>query len=526
MKSFMSYVAVAVFSALAGAAVTVGTPGFSKTTSSAQSAAKATDKDAVKVEFYVMSQCPFGVQVENGVKDALDKLGNKVDFQLDFIGNKGADGTFTSLHGPNEVAGDIAQLCVKKYAPAKLMDVVTCQNKDVQSVATNWDSCGKDAKIDTAKVKSCIDGDEGKTLLTESFARATARGAQGSPTIFIAGKSYEGRRGSRDFLKAICDGFSGTKPEACTSIPESPKVAVTVISDKRCADCNTQGLVDTLRGRIGNPVITELDYSDPQAKQLLTDTGLTMVPAVLFDDSVKADKESMESLGRWMKERGKFQSLEVGGQFTPACADEGGCKLAQCKGTIGCRAESPAKLELFVMSQCPFGVQALNSMQEVLANVKGVDFSVNYIASGTAAGGFQSLHGPAEVDENIRELCAIKYYGKGHKYMDYILCRNKEIRSTNWQQCATGGIDANVISKCASSDMGKKLLEENIKIGNAIGISGSPTWVSNGRYKFSGLDAQTIKTNLCQKNPNLQGCDKTLTGSSQGGVANGAACGN
>ena len=62
---------------------------------------------AVKAEFYVMSQCPYGVQAVNGVKDAIDKLGADVDFQIDFIGNATPDGNMSSMHGPTEVTGDI-----------------------------------------------------------------------------------------------------------------------------------------------------------------------------------------------------------------------------------------------------------------------------------------------------------------------------------------------------------------------------------------------------------------------------------
>jgi hypothetical protein len=163
-------------------------------------------------------------------------------------------------------------------------------------------------------------------------------------------------------------------------------------------------------------------------------------------------------------------------------------------------------------------------MQEVLANFKGnIDFKVNYIANGSAAGGFQSLHGQAEVDEDIRELCVIKNYSKNAKFMDYVLCRNKDIRSGEWEKCATNGIDAKLIKTCSSGDEGKKLLEESLKVSNALAIGASPTWIANGKYKFSGIDAQSIKNNLCSHNPKLAGCDKTLSantnGTPQGGCA-------
>ena len=62
-----------------------------------------------KLEFFVMSKCPYGVQVETAVAPVLQQLGDNVDFHIAFIGDKQGD-ELTSMHGPTEVAGDIAQL--------------------------------------------------------------------------------------------------------------------------------------------------------------------------------------------------------------------------------------------------------------------------------------------------------------------------------------------------------------------------------------------------------------------------------
>ncbi|MEM4398034.1 MAG: hypothetical protein QW757_05425, partial [Candidatus Woesearchaeota archaeon] len=58
-----------------------------------------------KLDFYVMSQCPYGVQVENAIKPVLDKLGDAVDFSVNFIATDLGNGNFQSLHGNNEVLG-------------------------------------------------------------------------------------------------------------------------------------------------------------------------------------------------------------------------------------------------------------------------------------------------------------------------------------------------------------------------------------------------------------------------------------
>lgn len=490
------------------------------------SAALKKNPDAVKVEFFVMSQCPFGTQVVDAVKEVVDKMGPDMDFTMDFIGNTGANGELTSMHGENEVKGDIVQLCAIKYAPANYLDMVTCQNKNAREVATNWEKCATDAKLPVEKIKACFDGQEGKDLLKASFARAQEKKASGSPTIFVAGKPYTGRRGTTDFFRAVCAEHKDPKPAACQSIPEPAKVNVTVLSDKRCTDCNTDRYVNMLKFRLANPVIKTLDYNEEDGKKLYGELNAANLPVILFDASLDADKEASSMFGRHLKPMGSFRSLDVGAAWNPTCMNDGGCELEQCKNTLACRKEVPGKLEVFVMSQCPYGVRALNAMEEVLKNFdKKIAFEVHFIANGDAKNGFSALHGPPEVDENIRELCAIKLYGKNYKFMDYVLCRNKDIRSDKWQACTGGstGIDTKKMEKCIETE-GKQLLENDIKVANSLGIGASPTWIANGKNKFSGIDAETIKRNLCQFNSGLKGCDKTLSGPAQGAPVQGG-CG-
>jgi len=492
---------------------------------SASLAGAPKNSGAVKVEFYVMSQCPYGVQAVNGVKEALDKLGPDVDFTMDFIGQTDASGNLSSMHGEAEVKGDIAQLCAAKYAPGKYMDMIACQNKNPREVATNWESCARSAGLPVDSIKTCVNGQEGKDLLKASFARSEAKGATGSPTIYVAGKEYEGRRSPNDFLRAICNAHQGpTKPAACSSIPEQATVNVWLISDKRCTDCETDRLAGAIRSRIAKPNLKELDYGDAEGKKLYEEVGGGNLPILLFDSTLDGDSEAKEMVAEGLQPAGKYRKLSMDGSWNPRCADDGGCKLPECTNTFACRKETPNTLEVFVMSQCPYGVMALNSMKEVLANFKNkIDFRVHFIAQGSASSGFQSLHGPAEVDENIRELCAIKVYSTGYKFMDYILCRNKNIRDTNWESCATGSISSAAIKKCVDSE-GKKLLETDIAIGNALGIGASPTWLVNGKYKFQGVDAETIRKNFCEHNAGVAGCNATLSGPS-GQLPAGGGCG-
>ena len=84
-----------------------------------------------------------------------------------------------------------------------------------------------------------------------------------------------------------------------------------------------------------------------------------------------------------------------------------------------------------------------------------------------------------------------------------------------------GGVGVAVWLNEVETEEGKKYLEENLKVANSLAIGSSPTWLANSKYKFAGIDAQTIKTNLCAHNPTLKGCDKTLSANTQGVPAGG-----
>jgi glutaredoxin len=512
-------------------AIQVRTGGGIKADSSGSTAGAArptkVNPGAVKVEFYVMSQCPYGVQAVNGVKDAIDKLGADVDFSIDFIGNATPDGNLSSMHGPNEVTGDIVQLCAMKYAPAKYLNMIACQNKTYREVATNWEACATEAGAPVDKLRTCISGAEGKKLLSDSFQRSQQRGATGSPTIYVGGKQYSGQRKANDFLRGICAEYKGNKPAVCGAIPESPKVNVTILTDKRCTECQADRYQGMLKSRVGNPVIKTVDYSDPEGQKLYADTKPGNLPVLIFDSSLDGDKDALESFNRGLKVAGPWKVAPLGGEWNPVCMGEGGCDKDECKNSISCRKESPNKIEVFVMSQCPFGVKALNAMEEVIKNFKGTkfEFQAHYIGNGDAKSGLSSMHGQGEVDEDLREVCAQKHYAKDFKWMDYVLCRNKDIRGTNWQDCAKGDIKADVIKKCAESDEGKGLLEAEFKLAASMGIGASPTWLANNKFKFSGLDAESVRKNLCDHNKDLKGCENKLSGQAAGAPVQGG-CGN
>jgi protein-disulfide isomerase len=491
----------------------------------------AEPKEKVEFAMHVMSQCPFGVQVENGFAPVLAKLGKAVDFRIYFIGDEPTPGQLTSMHGDNEVKGDLQHVCAMKHAPNNYMDLILCQNKNMRDIPNNFDACATEAKVDGAKIKACAEGDEGKALLSASFKVSKDKGARGSPTLFLAGAKYEGGRTENDFIRAICGKFTTAKPEVCKNIPEPKKIPLTVLSDARCKDCFPDRILGQLKNMFPGLEAKTVDYGTPEGKALydgLKDKGAKLLPAFLFAPIVTEDP-GFQQVQRFVADAGEYKLLQIGAKFDPTAElcdntidDDGNgqadCADAACKGKIVCRETKANQLDVFVMSQCPFGVKALNAMKEVLDAFKDdpIVFNVNFIADELPDGSFKALHGQPEVDENIRELCAIKYYPKAYKYMDYVLCRNGDIRSTEWQKCAVGGIDAKVIEKCFTGGEGKKLHSENIKLAKDLGIGASPTWLANNKNQFSGVAAEQVKKNFCAYNATLKGCAKTLSGDAKG----------
>ncbi|MCA9672147.1 MAG: hypothetical protein KC503_41415 [Myxococcales bacterium] len=527
----MKAIAVVLCSALLVVAAGCAKPCNCKCDTKTAIAAKRTVAGAsekVALQMYVMSKCPFAVEAERAIKNAIAALGqDRVELRLDYIVDRKVSGEFEALHGPSEVKGNIVQLCVQQHAPAKLLDFIDCQNGDPKGIPANWERCASVTKLDVARIKTCYEGAEGKSLLAASMKRAQSAGATGSPTILLGGSAYEGGRGVRDFMRAMCGRYLQSKrPSACNNIPEPVEVRMIALTDKRCGKgCAVDGLVANLRARFFPKLaVKTLDYGSAEGKKLFAALGIKHLPALTFDSSVtKAEKFAL--LKRWMSKHGDRYMLAFPARFDPTAEicnnkkDDTGnglvdCADPTCKQTKICRTEIKGKLDVFVMSQCPYGAQALLAMDEVLKNFKGkIKLDVHYIASKKKDGSFDALHGPSEVAENIRQLCAKKHYGKRDRYLSYVWCRAKDYRSNDWKKCATGKIKAKVIERCAKK-LGDKLQGSDADLASVLQIDASPTFLANNRYTFSGITAEQIKQGICKRNPKLAGCKNKLSNNS------------
>ena len=159
-------------------------------------------------------------------------------------------------------------------------------------------------------------------------------------------------------------------------------------------------------------------------------------------------------------------------------------------------------LELFVMSYCPFGVQA---EEKVIPIVKkfgdAIDFKLQFIAqekeetSAQDITPFTSLHGYPEVAENIRQLLIAKEYPD--RYLDYILCRGKKL-DKSWEGCAQKlGIDVARIQALFDTSEAAQLFRKNIARAAELGVKASPTILVDN-HKFGANQLLRASGTPCQ----------------------------
>lgn len=186
------------------------------------------------------------------------------------------------------------------------------------------------------------------------------------------------------------------------------------------------------------------------------------------------------------------------------------------------------QVDLFVMSFCPFGNKAEDTMKPVYELLKGkVDFNFRYIVS-SSGDKIQSLHGEKEVVQNEREACVLKLAGKD-KWMNFVTYVNAKCGTDGacWEAGARSlGINTAQVNACVKSD-GVALMKADEQISSAAGANGSPTMLINGtetRVVYQYGNSEGYKQAICGAfNVAPEECSKALasnTATAQGGSCN------
>jgi hypothetical protein len=207
---------------------------------------------------------------------------------------------------------------------------------------------------------------------------------------------------------------------------------------------------------------------------------------------------------------GKYLILPGGGlvDMTQTIPQTNASQQQQQQPTETPKTDKPT-VQLFVMAFCPYGIQAEQAMNPV-ADLLGskADIQVRFIASvgGTTPDTVQSLHGAVEAQEDLRQVCIMKYYDQ-KTYWKYMMaidatCSGQRTNTTVYDACwksavKNASIDATKIDTCSKAAEGVNLLKADDELATSKGVSGSPTLIINGVTYNGDRTPDAYKTGIC-----------------------------
>lgn len=157
-------------------------------------------------------------------------------------------------------------------------------------------------------------------------------------------------------------------------------------------------------------------------------------------------------------------------------------------------------VQLFVMSFCPYGIQAEKAMKPVVdlfgSKVTIVPHFIVSVDGDTVA----SLHGDVEVQEDMRQACILQEYGNA-KFWEYVYAFDNTCTSstaaTCWKTIAVQvSIDTTKIESCVATN-GVSLMKTEADLAVSLGVSGSPTLIINGINYNGARTPDAFKTGIC-----------------------------
>ena len=180
------------------------------------------------------------------------------------------------------------------------------------------------------------------------------------------------------------------------------------------------------------------------------------------------------------------------------------------------------KVELFIMSYCPYGTQIEKGILPV-ATLLGdkIDFEIKFVS--------YAMHGEKEVTENLRQYCIETE--QGDKFLGYLKCF---LDASDSAACLkTSGVNTVKMDACTKKTDTQYNIMKNFNdqstwlsgqyppfnINKAeneqYGVQGSPTLIVNGKQANSGRDPASLLATVCAAfNTSPEECTTQLSSAS------------
>lgn len=168
-------------------------------THSATTLSSSTTANGTKValEAHIMSKCPDARDcLRDLVVPAMERVVDKVDFNLSYIGKVDGDDNIQCMHGQTECLGNMMMLCAAQLYPDNVkisLGFSTCMILSYQKIPQKdlVQGCAMEHGVDFDKLNDCISEEgHGADLLESSVERSRDAGVTKSCTVRVNGEKW------------------------------------------------------------------------------------------------------------------------------------------------------------------------------------------------------------------------------------------------------------------------------------------------------------------------------------------------
>ncbi len=172
-------------------------------------------------------------------------------------------------------------------------------------------------------------------------------------------------------------------------------------------------------------------------------------------------------------------------------------KKLSCKDL---KKTSSPKLEAFVVSNCPFGLQMQRVFEKTIKEAPWLSkyLKIRYIGS-VSGNKITSMHGDKEAQENLRQICIREE--QANKYWPYLGCYMQQGET---EKCLKQtGINVNKLNACVKdSKRGLAYAKKDFNLAAKLGVGASPTLILDevqklSEFDFGGRVPNAIKNIVC-----------------------------
>ena len=178
--------------------------------------------DVPDVKLFVMSYCPFGLQMEKAYLPAWDLLKDEADMGLYFVDY--------IMHDKEEIDENVRQYCIGEESEELLVDYLGCFVVD-----GDYEGCLTGIGMSDSDLASCVEDTDSEYAITANYEDKDSwlngrypmfeihgelndeYGVSGSPTLVINGEVVQTERSPEAIKEAVCQAFTNM-PDECDEL--------------------------------------------------------------------------------------------------------------------------------------------------------------------------------------------------------------------------------------------------------------------------------------------------------------------